>query len=171
MRIRVCQGERPIAEDNYMLNEFTIYGLPMKFAQEVEVLITMDIDNNGMLTVSAKEFTTGVEASIVIGNEMQNLTTVQISESIAKSEQMKRNDEIRKARIEARNKLEWSAYELKRCMNREYCKMDHPVYLPEEVLQLTRKIKKWLDENPNATKAMIESQYDHLMNFKQQKGL
>lgn len=66
VRIRLFQGERPIAEDNRPLGEFILDNLPPGSAGTVEVAVTFNIDENGVLEVVAKNAKTGREQKVTI---------------------------------------------------------------------------------------------------------
>ncbi|MEM6430041.1 MAG: molecular chaperone DnaK [Deinococcota bacterium] len=76
VEVHVLQGERSMATDNKSLGRFKLEGIPPMPAGMPQVEITYDIDANGILNVTAKEKSTGKEASITI----QNTTTLDDSE-------------------------------------------------------------------------------------------
>ena len=51
----IYQGEKELAKDNYFLNSFTIKGLRKAPAGDVQFNVKMELDENGILIVSAKE--------------------------------------------------------------------------------------------------------------------
>uniref|UniRef100_A0A915EB21 Heat shock protein 70 n=1 Tax=Ditylenchus dipsaci TaxID=166011 RepID=A0A915EB21_9BILA len=53
MTFKIFEGERKIADANRILTEFTIDGLPAGIIESVEVQLTMTLDKNGMLSLSA----------------------------------------------------------------------------------------------------------------------
>lgn len=67
VEVRVYQGEDPDALNNHQLGEFLIEGLS-KVPAGNPILVTLHLDVNGILHVSAKEKRTGLEKSIVIEN-------------------------------------------------------------------------------------------------------
>ena len=72
VEVHVLQGERAMAGANKSLGRFKLEGFPAMPAGMPQVEITYDIDANGILHVTAKEKSTGKEASITI----QNTTTL-----------------------------------------------------------------------------------------------
>lgn len=61
MSIKVFEGERPMYGDNYKLGEFVLKNLPPGPSESVKVNVTFAIDVNGILKVTAREVTTGVQ--------------------------------------------------------------------------------------------------------------
>ncbi|RWS22356.1 heat shock protein Hsp70: cytosolic-like protein [Leptotrombidium deliense] len=114
--IKIYQGERTLCKDNHYLGEFVVKGLPAKYCEQVTLHVTMSIDLNGILHVSATEDTTGVSKSIEIENENRVLTEYQKNDFIEKAAKMKLEDEAIAETIEARNKLQLFAFDLRRRM-------------------------------------------------------
>jgi len=66
MVIHVVQGERELAHDGRSLARFTLKGIPPMPAGIARVEITYAVDADGILEVSAKELTTGIEQTIQV---------------------------------------------------------------------------------------------------------
>jgi molecular chaperone HscA len=66
MVIHVVQGERELARDGRSLARFTLKGIPPMPAGVARVEITYAVDADGILQVSARELTTGLEQSIQV---------------------------------------------------------------------------------------------------------
>jgi len=105
VEVVVLQGERAMASQNKLLGRFQLEGIPPMPAGMPQIEITYDLDANGILHVTAKEKSTGKEASITI----QNTTTLSEEEveRMVKDAQA-HAEEDRKARelAEAKNQLD-----------------------------------------------------------------
>ncbi|GAG38946.1 unnamed protein product, partial [marine sediment metagenome] len=66
VEIHVLQGERPRAADNITLGKFHLNGIPPAPRGVPQIEVTYDIDQNGILNVSAKDMGTGKSQSITI---------------------------------------------------------------------------------------------------------
>lgn len=66
VQIVVYQGERPMAKDNRKLGEFNLDGIPPAPRGVPQIEVTLDIDANGILNVSAKDKATGKSHNIRI---------------------------------------------------------------------------------------------------------
>ena len=74
----MLQGERPMARDNRTIGRFKLTGIQRAMAGVPQIEVTFDIDANGILTVSAKDLSTGKAQSITItGNERMSEEDIQ----------------------------------------------------------------------------------------------
>jgi molecular chaperone DnaK len=109
VEIHVVQGERAMAADNKSLGRFNLDGIPPAPRGMPQVEVTFDVDSNGILTVKAKEKTTGKEQSIRIEGST-GLSDADIEKMKADAEAHKAEDEKRKELVEAKNIAEQMIY-------------------------------------------------------------
>jgi len=100
--IRVFQGEREMAQDNKMLGQFDLLGLPPAPRGMPQIEVTFDIDANGIVSVQAKDKATGKEQQIRI-QASGGLNDADIEKMVKDAEIHAGEDKKRKEAIEARN--------------------------------------------------------------------
>jgi molecular chaperone DnaK len=100
--IRVFQGEREMAQDNKMLGQFDLVGIPPAPRGVPQVEVTFDIDANGIVNVSAKDKATNKEQQIRI-QASGGLSEADIEKMVKDAEAHAEDDKKRKAEVEAKN--------------------------------------------------------------------
>lgn len=109
VEIHVTQGERAMAADNKSLGRFNLDGIPPAPRGLPQVEVTFDVDSNGILTVKAKEKTTGKEQSIRIEGST-GLSKEDIEKMKADADAHASEDEKRKEVVEVKNLAEQLVY-------------------------------------------------------------
>ncbi|OWZ25266.1 Fe-S protein assembly chaperone HscA [Wolbachia endosymbiont of Wuchereria bancrofti] len=102
IKIHVCQGEREIIEDNKSLAQFELKGIPQLPAGSARVEIEFIVNVDGILTVTAREKTTGIEQTVEI-NSSFGLSEADIQDMVNQS--INNFDEDMKARSLAEAKI------------------------------------------------------------------
>jgi molecular chaperone DnaK len=113
--VRVFQGERKMAAANRLLGEFNLEGLPPQPRGVPQIEVKFDIDQNGILSVSAKELGTGKEAKVEI-KEAAGLDDSEI-EQMRKDAEANADEDRRQFELaEARNKASQITYQCEKQM-------------------------------------------------------
>ncbi|MGX7952740.1 molecular chaperone DnaK [Tsuneonella sp. HG249] len=103
--IRVFQGEREMAQDNKLLGQFDLVGIPPAPRGVPQIEVTFDIDANGIVNVSAKDKGTGKEQQIRI-QASGGLSDADIDQMVKDAEKFAEEDKKRRAGAEARNQAD-----------------------------------------------------------------
>jgi molecular chaperone DnaK len=103
--IRVFQGERPMAQDNKLLGQFDLVGIPPAPRGVPQVEVTFDIDANGIVHVTARDKATAKEQSIRI-QANGGLSDADIEQMVKDAEAHSAEDKKRKELVEARNQAD-----------------------------------------------------------------
>ncbi len=105
VEIHVVQGERPMAADNRTLGRFVLEGIPPSPRGTPQVEVTFDLDANGILTVKAKDKTSGKEQSIRIEGSSA-LSDAEIKRMKDDAEKHADEDKKKKDLVDVRNTAE-----------------------------------------------------------------
>jgi chaperone protein DnaK len=105
VNVRVFQGEREIADENELLGEFQLTGIPPAPAGTPQIEVSFNIDENGIVNVEAEDKGSGNAESITIEGGA-GLSDEEIEEMQEEAEEHAEEDQRRRERIEARNEAE-----------------------------------------------------------------
>lgn len=147
--IQIFEGERSMTKDNHLLGKFELTGIPPMPRGRPQIEVTMDIDANGILNVSAVEKSSGKSEKIVIKNEKGRLSKEDIERMVADAEKNKEEDEKNAKRVQARNGFENYLYQMKNSFSEGDAKVDPEV--KKEVDSIVDEYINWLDNNRSAT--------------------
>jgi len=98
----IAQGEREFVRDNKTLGQFNLEGIAPARRGQPQIEITLDIDANGILKVSAKDKTTGKENKITI-KANSGLTDEEIEKMVQDAEANAEVDKKAREVVEAKN--------------------------------------------------------------------
>jgi molecular chaperone DnaK len=115
VEIHVLQGERPRANDNITLGKFHLTGIPPAPRGVPQIEVTFDIDQNGILNVSAKDKGTGKSQSITI-TASTKMPEEEIKQKIREAERNAEEDKKFKELTEAKNQGEALIYQTEKLM-------------------------------------------------------
>jgi molecular chaperone DnaK len=111
--IKVAQGERDLFKFNKMLGEFNLEGIDPAPRGMPQIEVTLDIDANGILNVSAKNKNTGKENKITIKSD-SGLTEAEIQRMVQEAEENAESDKKAAELINARNNAEGTTHSIKK---------------------------------------------------------
>jgi molecular chaperone DnaK len=108
--IRVFQGEREMANDNKLLGQFDLVGIPPAPRGMPQVEVTFDIDANGIVHVSAKDLATQKEQSIKI-TASSGLSKEEVEKLVKDAQVHTDEDKKRRKTAEAKNQADTLIYQ------------------------------------------------------------
>jgi molecular chaperone DnaK len=108
--IRVFQGEREMANDNKLLGQFDLVGIPAAPRGMPQVEVTFDIDANGIVHVSAKDLATQKEQSIKI-TASSGLSKEEVEKLVKDAQAHTDEDKKRRKTAEAKNQADTLIYQ------------------------------------------------------------
>ncbi len=117
VEIHVLQGERPKAGDNITLGRFHLNGIPPAPRGIPQIEVTFDIDQNGIINVSAKDKGTGQSQSITI-TASTKMSDAEIEQKIREAEHNAEDDKKFKELTGAKNSAEALIYQTEKLLKK-----------------------------------------------------
>ncbi|CAN1238642.1 Luminal-binding protein [Linum grandiflorum] len=152
--IEVYQGERTMTEHCIKLGEFCLSNITPAPRGKPNLDVTFEIDENGILTATAKENYAWARAeSLSIAGYKGNLTKAEIEMMVSNAKKMLEKDLKAKARVKARNELELYIGDVKTALINGDSK-NHKVSrrIKRKVEVELEESSVWLDENQHSLK-------------------
>ena len=160
--IQVYEGERAMVKDNNLLGRFELTGIPPAPRGVPKIEVSFDIDANGIVNVSAKDQSTGKTNAITITNDTGRLSKGEIDRMVADAEKYKKEDEMQREKIAARNSLESYVYSVKQTAEDPNVVNKLNADDLEIVKNKTQEVMAWLDRNSMADKEEYEEKQKDL---------
>jgi len=130
--IKVLQGEREMADDNKMLGQFELVGIPPSPRGTPQIEVTFDIDANGIVKVSALDKASGKEQQITIQSS-GGLSETEVEKMVRDAKNHEEADKKRKKLSEVRNKGELTVYNIQKALD------EHRAKVPASDVELIEK--------------------------------
>lgn len=154
--IHITQGERSMAADNKSLGRFVLDGIPPAPRGVPQIEVSFDVDSNGVLSVTAKDKSTGKEQSIRI-EANSGLSEEDIEKMKQDAEAHAGEDEKKKKLVDAKNTAEQMIYTAEKALKEHGDKVDSEVKtdIEAKVKELTEaKDKDDVDALTTKTEAL-----------------
>ena len=152
VEIHILQGERPMASDNKTLGRFMLDGIPPAPRGIPQIEVSLDIDANGILNVSAKDKATGKVQSVRIEASTQ-LSKEEIEKLKQEAAAHAEEDAKKRALIEARNHAEQLVYTAEKAIKDAGDKITDDIKKPvQEAIDALKGVKEGEDTEAIAAK-------------------
>ncbi len=148
VEIHIVQGERSMATDNKSLGKFNLDGIPPAPRGMPQIEVTFDIDANGILSVKAKDKTSGKEQSIRI-EAASGLSDADIEKMRADAEANAAADAAKRELIEAQNGADQTIYSAEKALR------EHGEKVGEDVRKNVQEKIDALKEARNGTDTAV----------------
>jgi molecular chaperone DnaK len=167
--IQVFQGERKMALDNRLLGKFDLTDLPAAPRGVPQIEVKFDIDQNGILNVSAKDMGSGKEANVEI-KESSGLSEDEIAKMQEDAKSHADDDRKKFDLANARNEADNMCYQLEKTMKEHEEKLQDGDNKPlEDAIAKVREaaksddvdsIKSAVEELEQASHAFSKAMYE-----------
>ncbi len=167
--VRVFQGERQMAADNRLLGQFNLEGIPASPRGMPQIEVKFDIDQNGILNVSAKDLGTGTEQTVTI-KQSSELSETEIEQMRKDAEEHAAEDKAKRELVEARNQSEQMCFQMEKLIKEHDEKLKDSDKEPlnkaiEKAREASKsddlqKIKSSIEELEQASHALSKTLYE-----------
>lgn len=144
VQIRIFQGERPMANDNYLLGNFSLTGIIPAPRHIPQIEVTFDIDTNGIVNVTAKDLGTQKEQSITVTGR-NNLSKDEIDKMIQDAKQHEEDDKKKQEEIQTKNNATNEVYQAETMLKESGDKIDQEKR--QNVESIIGDLKKAIEED------------------------
>ena len=152
--VRVFQGEREMAAHNRLLGQFNLEDIPPAPRGMPQIEVKFDIDQNGILNVSAKDLGTSKETTVRI-EQSSGLSDDAIDRMRQDADEHAEEDKQRRELVEARNQADQMCFQLEKMMKEHAEKMSDSDRKPlEDAINKAREVTQ--GEDAQAIKLAIE---------------
>ena len=152
--VRVFQGERQMANDNRLLGQFNLEGIPPAPRGVPQIEVKFDIDQNGILNVSAKDLGTGKEQTVTI-KQSSELSEEEITKMQKEAEEHAAEDKAKRELVEARNQADQMCFQMEKLIKEHDEKLQDSDKEPlDKAIEKAREAAK--GDDVQAIKSAIE---------------
>lgn len=156
--IRLFEGERQFTKDNNLLGQFDLTGIPPMPRGQPQIEVTIDVDANSIVNVSAVEKSTNKKNNITISQDKGRLSKEEIERLVKEAEEHKAEDIANRERIEEKNNLENYLYNVKNTIENKDVKISDSE--KEKISKIVNEGLEWIDKNNLASKDEFKYKYE-----------
>lgn len=167
--VRVFQGDRQMADDNRLLGQFNLEGIPLAPRGVPQIEVRFDIDQNGILNVSARDLGTGKEQKVRI-EQSSGLSEEEIERMRKDAEEHAAGDKEKLELVELRNQADQMCFQIEKMMKEHTDKLNDSDKEPLEKAMArtkevaegedTQAIKSAINELEQASHALSKTLYE-----------
>ncbi|KAI3732373.1 hypothetical protein L1987_63577 [Smallanthus sonchifolius] len=156
IRFKVYQGERSKSTCNHLLGDLCIYGIPRAPKGVPSIIVSFEIDADGILKVTAGIVSTGKFKKLTITNAKRRLPKEEIEKMVEDAEKYKLEDKEFKKKVNAYNALDDCLYKVKNKIKDYNIKKTARPEILKEMKNAVAKTSKWLKNNKAAPIAELQ---------------
>jgi L1 cell adhesion molecule like protein len=162
--IEVYEGERARGSENNLLGSFSLSGLSPALCGH-PISVCFSVDENGILTVSAKEVSTGVMNEIIITNYKEGLSAAEIKELVEEAENYRAEDEKFQQMAKVKSALDFCVYKIESALKKQNIDLKLSISENTKIDVAIRTAKKLIDENDMHEVDLLEDHLEKLENM------
>ncbi|XP_031259637.1 probable mediator of RNA polymerase II transcription subunit 37c [Pistacia vera] len=153
--IHVYEGERAKTVDNNFLGRVSLFGILLAPRGFPQINVCFEIDENGILNVSAEDKTTGMTNKITITNDKGRMSRDEIEKMVKEAEKYEAEDKEYKKKVEAKLSLEDYVYKMRHIVKSERIASKLSTGKKKKILGDINRVFEWLNESDEVVEANI----------------
>ncbi|RZB54157.1 heat shock cognate 70 kDa protein 2-like [Glycine soja] len=153
--IHVYEGERQITRDNNLLGKFVLEIPPVPRGVP-QIIVCFEVDDEGILHVSAKENSLGINNKVAVINDKGRISQEEIKRMISEAEKYKAEDEMYRKKVEARHALEKDVYNIRNAINYKGISLKLSPEDKEKINDAVDRALEWLEVRVDAEKEDVD---------------
>ena len=151
--VKVFQGEREFVQHNKLLGEFNLEGISPQRRGVPQIEVTLDIDANGIMHVSATDKNTGKENKITI-KANSGLTDEEIQRMVKDAEDNAEEDKKRRNLIDTKNSAESQIHNVRRELAEREVTDEVKIKVEEAIVKVEESLKA--DDTESITQTLSD---------------
>ncbi len=144
--VKIVQGERIMTDDNTLIGNFTLSGIPERERGVPQIMVNFDIDENGVLNVSARETSSGASKEITIENRL-DVKETSVQEAMEDADRYSYDDSKKKNTIELLKTADMAVYRGHKIQKQLIIPKMDVRKLNEKMVEVEKLIKMEIIEN------------------------
>lgn len=153
--IHVYEGERQRTRDNNLLGKFVLEIPPVPRGVP-QIIVCFEVDDEGILHVSAKENSLGINNKVAVINDKGMISQEEIKRMISEAEKYKAEDEMYRKKVEARHALEKDVYNIRNAINYKGISLKLSPEDKEKINDAVDRALEWLEVRVDAEKEDVD---------------
>ncbi|EPR79983.1 Hsp70 protein [Spraguea lophii 42_110] len=146
--ISICEGERSSFGDNNLLGRFNLDGIPPAPRGVPQIEVKCEIDNNGILKVTAKDLSTSNTQHLTVTNMRGRHSEEDVKRMVEEAKKHEEADKKHVEKVNSRNNLEQTIHSVKSVLEKGQLEQN----VKEGILKDLKEHEDWLLMTPNAEK-------------------
>jgi heat shock protein 1/8 len=155
--IRIFEGERAFTKDNNLLGTFNLEGIPPARSGVPQIEVTFDLDQNGILNVTAIDKSTQKTKNIVITGGKGRFTDEQVKQMLEEAKKYEEEDKKRKADVDAKNDLEQYVRNVRMTVTEPSAEKAIDAETKSQIETLCGDVITWLEDHPDDSKDVYDA--------------
>lgn len=152
------EGERPLVKDNHLLGKFDLKGIKKAPRGEAQIVVTFNIDENSIITVTAEEEGTNLKHEIKITNDRGRLSQEDIEKMVREAKENEEADREVERKVAGINNMQQYIHTIKKQALESKDKLSEEER--KTLKDIIKREQKWLSDSSQVSeRSDIESHH------------